>query len=125
MGLTLSQRKAVTSPDIGDLSQRLGPCSHLDVEGVLAAGDDSAGRLEQNPQLSVGMRGTEMSQDHHSAVLLARDLHRQERSAPINTMSCHHSLPSTSEKKQPHPTTMPTSRRDQQRQPAPTVRSWA
>jgi hypothetical protein len=43
---------------------------------LLAAGEDSAGSIKQNSQLSIGMRGTEMGQDYHLAALLARDLHR-------------------------------------------------
>jgi hypothetical protein len=38
--------------------------------------DNLAGFVEQNAQLSIGMRRTNMGQDHHPATIFARDLHR-------------------------------------------------
>jgi len=32
--------------------------------------------VEKNPQLSIGMRRTNMSQDHHPATVFTCDLHR-------------------------------------------------
>ena len=42
----------------------LGPGGHLDIESFLIRRRRSAGLLEQNPQLSIGMRRTDMGQDH-------------------------------------------------------------
>jgi len=42
----------------------------------LLAGDDLAGFVEQNAQLSIGMRRTNMGQDHYPATVFSRDLNR-------------------------------------------------
>jgi len=42
----------------------------------LLTGDDPAGLFQQNAQLSIGVRRTNMGQDHHPAPVFARDLHR-------------------------------------------------
>ena len=55
---------------------RFGTRRHLDIECLLFAGDDLAGFVEQNAQLSIGMRRTNMGQDLHPATVLAHDLHR-------------------------------------------------
>ena len=49
---------------------------YLDIECFLLAGDDLAGFVEQNAQLSIGMRRTNMGQDHHPATVFAHDPHR-------------------------------------------------
>jgi hypothetical protein len=42
----------------------------------LLAGDDLAGFVEQNAQLSIGMGRTNMGQDHHPPTVFSCDLNR-------------------------------------------------
>ncbi len=51
-------------------------CRYLDSERLLLAGDELAGFVEQNTQLGISMRRTNMGQGHYPATVFARDLHR-------------------------------------------------
>jgi hypothetical protein len=61
---------------IRNTGHQLRPGRHFDIQGMLATSNDQPGLLEQNAQLSIGMRRTGVGQNHYSDRPFARDLHR-------------------------------------------------
>ena len=73
--LGLSDQRPIPA-EVSHLAHRLRTRCHLKIQRNLSTGNDLPRRIEQNAQLSIGMRRPQMRQDHHLAPILARDLHR-------------------------------------------------
>ncbi|BBZ52939.1 hypothetical protein MHEI_46560 [Mycobacterium heidelbergense] len=74
-GYPRRQRQRAGTP-ISDFIDSLGSGSHLDIERTLISYGDPPGRFEQDPQLGIGVCGTDMGQDRALTSMFAHYLHR-------------------------------------------------
>jgi len=85
-------RNQLTAAPIGDPVHALGPGGHLEVENTLILGNKTAGPLQQNPQLPVGVGRADMRQNRALTTMLTHHLHRHRTRGRAHLPHTRHQL---------------------------------